>query len=458
MRPRLTRLVVACVSALMVFAALFSTLVFASSGDSLTAPNNHSVSASASSATTNAVSGWPPTSSGSDGATTASAGEQAAGSPGAGFSAQTEAATRNAIQKAAQQQLDQLPIAGIDKYWNDLQAQYGGYLPDLSGGSLVRAILGNGGPSFTGVVHGLLHYFFTELFDDAQLLGGILILSVIAAVLESMQSAFERQTVSQVAYMVVFFVLMMLAVHSFIETMGAARHAIQTMNDFMIATIPLTITLLAASGAVASAAFFQPMLLFVVHFISNIIFLVVFPLIFFSAVLDLTSTLSTRYQLTRLAGLFRAVGMGILGFAMSVFIGITTIQGLGKGVADGVVLRTLKFGVSTFLPVIGKAISDSAETVLSASLLVKNAVGVAGLVLLALIAIFPALKILAVSLIYGGSAALMQPLGDTPMVACLSTLGKTLVLVFACVGAVGFMFFFAICILLATANLAVITA
>jgi stage III sporulation protein AE len=118
----------------------------------------------------------------------------------------------------------------------------------------------------------------------------------------------------------------------------------------------------------------------------------------------------------------------------------------------------MKFGVQTFVPVIGKAISDAAETVLSASLLVKNAVGVAGLIVVCLIAVFPAIKILAVSLMYGGSAALMQPLGETPMVACLGTLGKTLVLVFGCVAAVAMMFFFAICILLASANLAVMTA
>ncbi|WAH38999.1 stage III sporulation protein AE [Alicyclobacillus dauci] len=436
----------------LLFAALAVTFLHIT-----TASADSNTNSSLSSSITVTANGTPQNPGGTvqDGGGTNTAGAPDTESP---FGQSAESATRSAIERAAHDQLDHLPVERIDQYWHDLQATYGGYLPNLSGGSLVHAVLGNGGPSFANISHGLLRYFFTELFDDAELLGGILILTVLAAVLESMQTAFERQTVSQVAYMVVFFTLMMLAVHSFMETMGAARHAIETMNHFMLATIPLTVTLLAASGALASAAFFQPVLLFAVHFISNLIFVVVFPLIFFSAVLDLTSTLSVRYQLTRLATLLRTIGMGILGFAMSVFIGITTIQGAGKGIADGVVLRTLKFGVGTFVPVIGKAVSDAAETVLSASLLVKNAVGIAGLIILSLIAIFPALKILAVSLIYGGSAALMQPLGDTPMVACLSTLGKTLVLVFACVAAVGMMFFFAICILLATANLAVITA
>jgi stage III sporulation protein AE len=198
--------------------------------------------------------------------------------------------------------------------------------------------------------------------------------------------------------------------------------------------------------------------LFAVHLISNIVFLFVFPLVFFSALLDIVSALSPRYQLTRLAGLLRTVGVATLGITLSVFLGITTVQGLGKGVADGVTLRTAKFAVSTFVPVIGKALSDAAETVASASMLVKNAVGMAGLVIVACIALFPALKILAMCVIYNGSAALMQPLGDTPMVACLGALSKSLILVFATVAAVALMFFMAICILLLSANLAVVMA
>ena len=92
----------------------------------------------------------------------------------------------------------------------------------------------------------------------------------------------------------------------------------------------------------------------------------------------------------------------------------------------------------------------------SASLLVKNAVGIAGLIIIALIALFPALKILALSFIYNGSAALMQPLGDNPMISTLGAISKSMVLVFASVAAVALMFFISVSILLASANLAVV--
>jgi stage III sporulation protein AE len=363
---------------------------------------------------------------------------------------------RDLLKRAAEKQLDDLPTESISRFWNQLEQEYGGYLPEASGTSLIRSILDNGGMNWQGFMVGLLHYFFQEVFGNIRILGSILILAVLAAVLESLQSAFERQTVSQVAYAMIFLVLMILAIGSFTQAIGYAKHAIHTMTDFMLATVPLAVTLLAASGAPASAAFFHPVLLFAVHLISNVVFLLVFPLIFFAAVLDITSALSPRYQLTRLAGLLRTAGIGVLGLSLTVFLGITSVQGLGRGVADGVALRTAKFAVGTFVPVIGKALSDAAETVVSASLLVKNAVGIAGLCILACIAVFPALKILALAFIYNGSAALMQPLGDNPMIGCLGALSKSLILVFASVAAVALMFFLAICILLAAANIAAV--
>ncbi|GGI95970.1 stage III sporulation protein AE [Alicyclobacillus cellulosilyticus] len=367
--------------------------------------------------------------------------------------AQTAAA---GVKAQAEEQLDEVPTQAIDQFWRQLVSEYGGYLPDAQGTNLTRAVLESGGFNVAGLCKGLLRYFLSELFDNARLLGTMLMLSVLAAVLASLQTAFERQTVSQVAYFAVFMVLMVLAIGSFTEAIGYGKHAIQAMVDFMMASVPVLIALLAASGSVASAAFFKPMLMLTVNFVSNVVLLVVFPLIFFAALLDITSALSPRYSLTRLASLLRSGGVFVLGISMSVFLGVSAVQGVGKGVADGVALRAMKFVSSNFIPVVGKSLSDAWETVASASMLVKNAVGIAAVIILACIALFPAVKILALVFVYNGSAALMQPLGDNPMVACLGALAKSLLHVFAAVAVVALMFFLSVCVLLASANLAVV--
>ncbi|MNP19544.1 Stage III sporulation protein AE precursor [compost metagenome] len=68
---------------------------------------------------------------------------------------------------------------------------------------------------------------------------------------------------------------------------------------------------------------------------------------------------------------------------------------------------------------------------------------------------FPAIKILTLALIFNLASAVMQPLGDTPIVSCLETIGKSMLYVFAALAAVGMMFFLAITIMLSAGNITV---
>jgi stage III sporulation protein AE len=99
--------------------------------------------------------------------------------------------------------------------------------------------------------------------------------------------------------------------------------------------------------------------------------------------------------------------------------------------------------------------ADATDTVISASLLVKNSIGLAGVIIILFLCAFPAIKILTLALIYNLAAAVMQPLGDTPITTCLQAIGKTLLYVFAALAAVSMMFFLAITILLTAGNITV---
>jgi stage III sporulation protein AE len=139
----------------------------------------------------------------------------------------------------------------------------------------------------------------------------------------------------------------------------------------------------------------------------------------------------------------------------TIFLGVVSVQGAAGAVADGVSIKAAKYVSSNFVPVVGKLFSDAADTVVGASLIVKNALGITGVSVLLLICAFPAIKILALGLIYNVAAALMQPLGDSPIVKCLSVIGKSLTLVFGALATVGFMFFLAVTVIIAAGNLSV---
>lgn len=290
----------------------------------------------------------------------------------------------------------------------------------------------------------VLARFFGEFAANAHLLGKLLFLAVLCALLQNLHSSFENSVVSQLTYSLCFIFLAVIALTAFYNALEVARATVGNMVGLMQALLPLLISLLAGVGAVTSAALYTPLMLFVVSATGVVVKDVVLPLLMLGAVLQCVNFLSGRYQLTNLCGLFRQCGMVVMGLVMVVFIGVITIQGVAGSVTDGVALRTAKYATSTFIPVVGKLFADTVEVVMGASLLLKNAVGLAGIVAVATICAFPLIKLASLIIIIKIAGALIQPMGDQQMAKCLDAMGDNLLLVFGGVLAVALMFFLAV--------------
>jgi stage III sporulation protein AE len=374
-------------------------------------------------------------------------------SPGPGTAHAAGATTANPINQIVEEQVDHLQLERVEQYWQQLQREYKGYLPDLKSQGFIQILMQQEELTLSSVLKGMGKFVFHEILMNGKLLSSIIIITVFAMILETMQNAFERNAVSTVAYSIAYLVLMVLAINSFHVAITYAKDAINSMSDFMLAMIPLVIALLASVGNLATATMFHPLIIFMINISGMMITYVVFPLLFLSAMLSIVSLFSERYKVTQLATLLRNIAMGVLGSFLTIFLAVISIQGATSAVADGVTLRTAKYITGNFIPIVGRMFSDAADTVLNASLLVKNAVGLAGVVILIILCAFPALKILVLALIYNLSSAVLQPLGNSPIISALGTIGKSLLFVFAALATVGLMFFLAITIIIAAGNI-----
>jgi stage III sporulation protein AE len=353
------------------------------------------------------------------------------------------------------EQAGQVGTDQVEQYWNKLMKEYGGYFPESRQPSFMDLLMGAKGFNLADAFKGILRYFFHEIVVNGKLLASIVVLTVFSMILETLQNSFEKNAVSKIAYAITYMVLVIIAINSFSVAIGYAKTAITSMIQFMLAVVPLLLTLLASTGNVTSVTILHPLIVFMVHTVGTAVYIFVFPLLFFSAVLHIVSSLTDKYKVTQLAELLRNVSIGLLGIFVTIFLGVISVQGTSGAVADGVTIRTAKYITGTFVPVVGRMFSDASETVISASLLVKNAVGLAGVVIIILLCAFPAIKIMTLALIYNLAGAVLQPLGDNPMINCLQTIGKSLVYVFAALAAVGLMFFLAITIMITAGNLSV---
>lgn len=349
--------------------------------------------------------------------------------------------------------MDKLGIDELSVFWEDILSEYGGYLPDSQKGSLSEFLKGDKSFSIREWLLAVLAYAFQELIINGRLLGMLLLLTIFSAFLQQLHTAFEKSAVSKTAYAVVFIVLVIIALNSFRLVTEYATEAIQSMSQFIYALIPLILALVASSGGIASAAFFHPVLLFLIQTCGLLVERVVIPLLFLALLLNVVSSLNEQYKVTQLAGLFKKAGIGILGAFMAALLGVLSFQGAAAAVTDGVAVRTAKYVTGNFVPVVGRMFTDAADTVLTASVLMKNTVGLAGVAIVLVISAFPAIKILIIVLVYKLASALLQPIGDGPIIECLSAIGNCMMYVFASLAIVSLMFFLSIAIVITSGNI-----
>lgn len=369
------------------------------------------------------------------------------------FGGSVSASTATTITEIEKDVLDKVSLDGIQHHWNKLIGDYGGYLPALKKSSLYEFITNNGSFSLKNMLLGLVEYLFHEIIVNGKLLGLLLMLTLFSVLLQTMHTAFEKSMVSKIAYFTVYLVLLFIALNSFYLVFSYTKEAIDSMSSFLIALLPLILGLMATFGSIITVSFFHPIILFLIFASGMLVSNFILPLLFLSALLLIVSSLTDSYQVTHLADLLKSVSLGVLGVFLTIFLGVLSVQGAASAIQDGVAMKTAKFITGNFIPIVGRTFTDAADTILSASLLLKNSVGIVGLICIVLIALFPALKIFAIAIIYKIAAAVLQPIGDGPIITSMNIISKHIMFILASLIAVTLMFFLAIVILVVAGNI-----
>lgn len=300
---------------------------------------------------------------------------------------------------------------------------------------------GQGTLTAESVTRACMAYFFRELKATLKLMIGVLVITIISALLKNLQSAFASEGISGVAYYACFAILILLLSKSFIISVNLARDTIMRLTDFMAVLLPVLVLLLTTAGGITSAATMDPIVVAAVGLTPRIYVDFLIPLISLTFVLQFVSNLTGENKISKLCKLIKQVVLWSQGFVITIFIGIITVRSITTNTIDAVTLKTTKFAVDNFIPLVGKAFSDAITTVAGYSLLMKNAISSVGLIFVCIIVLYPIIKIIAMIFIYKLTAALVEPVGEKAIVDSVASAGDSLVMLLSCVLSVSMMFF-----------------
>ena len=294
-----------------------------------------------------------------------------------------------------------------------------------------------------------LDSLFAELKKSRAEMIGLLVIAALSGVLQALGTTERKDEVSEAAFFTCFTIMSISALRIFGTTVGYGVDIIDDISDFITKLSPVFMTLLAAGGAVSSAAAFHPILAGAVYIITLLVDKCIVPLVYTSAVLGIVGHITPRLQLEGFTRLIRSAGKWILTASLTIFTGVTALYGFSAPVLDAVALRTVKFAVGSFVPVVGGILSDAVETVLGGTQLMKNAVGTAGLICISAVCIVPILKILAILIMLHICAAAAEPLADKRVMLMLKDIASSVSLVLGMVVTASMLFIICIGIILA---------
>ena len=205
-------------------------------------------------------------------------------------------ANDNIIEK----QFEMLDKAEFDSFIKQLNSNYGDYIPQYELKDLIKTIRGQKLMT-SRFIKGITGYFFHEILTNLRLLGELLTLSIICAILKSIQSAFENDNIGKVTHGFTFLVMIVIAIQSFNLALKVGKNAIDQMVSVIQALLPVVLTLLASIGGITSVAVFNPLIFIGISVSSTWIRNILLPMIYFVAALGLISNISDRFHVSALS-------------------------------------------------------------------------------------------------------------------------------------------------------------
>ena len=242
--------------------------------------------------------------------------------------------------------------------------------------------------------------FGKELKDIVGILGSILAIVVIHSILKSISDDLENENISKLIYYVQYILIATIIMTNFASIISMVKEATINMVGFINLLVPLLTSLMLFTGSITTTSMLEPALVFTINLVGNFIQNILIPIVLVIASFSIISKVSDKIQIDKLTKFMKSGVVWSLGIALTIFVGILSLEGNLSSSVDGVTAKTTKAVVSSAIPIVGKILGDAVDSVLGCGIILKNAVGIVGVVIIVTICIVPILKLTVMTVCY----------------------------------------------------------
>lgn len=275
----------------------------------------------------------------------------------------------------------------------------------------------------SSILKRMLNLLGVEVINSLKSIGSILVIIVIHAILKSISENLENDGISKLIYYTQYILIITIIMTNFSDIVKMVQETSTNLVAFMNMLVPILITLMMYTGSMVTSSIIEPIILFMINFIGNMIQDIMIPLVLIFTSLVVISKLSDRVQIDKLSKFLKSGIVWFLSIILTIFVGVVSLEGTMSASVDGITAKTTKALVSSAIPVVGKILSDSVDAVLGCGIILKNAVGLVGVIIVIGICIMPIIKLASMTFAYKLLTSVTEPIADGKITSLLEQIG-----------------------------------
>lgn len=327
---------------------------------------------------------------------------------------------------------------GINSFIQNSKQYTGDFFENIDINEILNSAI-KGEIDNTTIYKKILNLLGTEVQTGLKSLACILAIIIIHSILKSISESLENDNISKLIYYVQYIAIITVIMTNFSDIINLVKTTSTNLVGFMNTLIPVLISLMLYTGSISTTSILEPIILFMINFIGNLIENVLIPVILIITSMSIISKISDRVQIDKISKFLKSTTIWFLGIVLTIFVGVVSLEGTMASSVDGITAKTAKALVSSAVPVVGKILGDVVDSVLGCGLILKNAVGFVGVIVIIGICILPILKLAVLTFSYKLIASVSEVIADGKIVKLLDEVADIFKILLAILVTISFM-------------------
>lgn len=345
-----------------------------------------------------------------------------------------------------------LDLSALQQYLDENSDSYLFNFGDNATEIIEYLIKGNVGTDYSGYISEIFSVIFSNVVSLLPAFAEVTAIALLCAVFTGAEGNVLGKSTSRVVRLACYSLIVVIIASALAAVVAECVSGIESLRKQMEIIAPILITLTVLTGGTGSAAIYQPSAVFLSGAAVEIISGFIFPATIAAAVLNFMSKINPQITFTGMAKLIKSIMKWVMGITVTVFSVFLTLQSSASSLFDGVLFKATKYIIGNSVPIVGGFLSGGFDLLTAAGLLIKNSVGICGIVMLVAQIAGPLVLLISFSLLLKLVGAIVQAAGEGDIFNLLSDLSSDVEYFIAGLLTVSFMYSLIIMLIINSAN------